>query len=98
MPNLSDLDRDLGLTRPCDLNVFWPLATALSRRGKKSPNVARLLRLRYSPGGRTQRTYRQIGALLGIDEVRAHTRVRAALYVMRHSRHKKLYQRRNGHG
>lgn len=78
---LSDLDRDLGYQQPCDLNVFWALAT--SRALNKRMNIGMLLRLRYTPGGMVRRTYQQVGARLDVSEARAVRMVSRALRQMR---------------
>ncbi len=78
---LSDLDRDLGLRRPCDLNLLWPLVAGISRPHDPH-NPARLLRLRYRPGGSTRRTWRQVAAWLGTDEKRAQVLTGRALQAV----------------
>lgn len=93
---LSQLDRDLGLEKPCDLNIFWSLAFAADRN-RAQRQVAEVLRARYTPGGSIRRTYRECAAFWGISETRAENIVKRALQRMRHPQYLSQYAG-NGNG
>ena len=95
MPELSDLDRDLGLTAPCDLNIFWILVAAADRGSRQKHSLGQLLRLRYTPGGKIWRTWAQIAAPLHTDAQHARNLVDGALRAMYRRYRKNLTPRRN---
>lgn len=93
---LSQLDRDLGLDSPCDLNAFWACAFGADR-GRADRQIAEVLRTRYTPGGHIRRTYRECAAYWRVSESRAQAIVTRALRRMQHPQYMRQY-RRNGHG
>ncbi len=74
----SDLDIDLGLERPCNLNLLWPLVQGISWPNDPH-NPARMLRLRYRPGGSVRRSWPQLAARLRMTEMQVQSLVVRAL-------------------
>ncbi len=95
MSDLSQLDRDLGLDHPCDLNIFWSCAFAADR-GRAQRQIAEVLRARYTPGGQVRRTFRECAAIWRVSEGRAQEIVTRALQRMRHPQYLTQYRRHNG--
>lgn len=97
MEQLSPLDIHLGLSQPCDLNVFWACALEADW-GRAERQIAEVLRARYTPGGLIRRTYRECAALWHVSDGRAQAIVTRALRRMQHPVYMRQYQRRNGNG
>lgn len=79
---LSQLDRDLGLPAPADLNTLWSVALGLSPHHDPL-SIFAILRQRYTPGGNIRCTYRQMAVALNISEDRAQRLVARALRSVR---------------
>ncbi|OQA18740.1 MAG: hypothetical protein BWY63_01945 [Chloroflexi bacterium ADurb.Bin360] len=95
--SLSPLDIDLGLSSPCDLNVFWACASAAGR-GRAERQIAEVLRARYTPGGQVRRTLHECAALWKVSDGRAHAIITRALRRMQHPEYVRQYNRRKSNG
>jgi len=93
---LSQLDLDLGLEAPCDLNTFWACVDGADR-GRAERQISDVLRARYTAGGLIRKTYRECAALWRVSEGRAQAIVTRALRRMQHPMYMRQY-RKGGNG